>query len=355
MTETVDLAGITFLDAYGLERTPVEGRFTPEGLAARLIDEWVPFYECHKCSRSDYCKFAEPVSPGSARMREIQCGVVVTGIKNLVRVTFRHLPSFSRSQLQHYLDGVFHLTRFLFDAEIRIGSAMDDSYIDYLEDWAVPFFGRFVHLRDRLNSMAGAFKGLPKLDAEKGFLLVEGPSEKAFIERLRLSHLGWFIGIDVGTYSGKGSRGPRRLELLLSKLSSQGYRIHIQGDADGGPTNIFDGLVSRGLVDPQFTFVFPHDFETAVPHDLAHAALHHIGTLPGVDRQTYLEEISSRSGPLATRLLDAFSLDLQPIKVQFAEAVSGFINWATDWVWHRDEEFMASDLGLFLQFLRRVY
>jgi len=351
----VDLTGYTLLDGFGLEREPITGSFSQDGLAQLFIEHWVPYYECHKCSRVDYCKFPIPVEPGSPRMLDIQCGVVVAGVRNFVHATYPSLSSLSPDQLQGYLDGAYHLSRFLFDTEVRIGSAMDRDYIDYLEDTSPSFFGRFVHLREHLNGMAASLSTIPELHAERGILLVEGQSEKAFIERLKLSHLMWFLKLEVDTYKGSSRRRPSHLEMLAKRLADQGYRVYIQGDADGTGVDIFDALVQKGFVAPEDTFGFEHDFESAVPLPLAFSALRNLGYLQDQTDEELTEIAHSSHERLNEILHEQFNVNLDDIKVEFAEAVADIINWGEGWSWFKDEEFMQSELGQFLLFIRGIF
>jgi hypothetical protein len=350
----INLSGYTLLEGIGLERREIIGQYDPEGLADLFIREWVHYYECHKCSRVDYCKFPQPVAEGSYRMKEIQCGVVVAALRNFVNSTFPLLDELSHEQIQAYLDGAFYLARFLFDTEVRIGSSMDTAYIQSLGDWQAPFFGRFVHLRNHLNDMGAAFSQIPDLLANKGVLLVEGQSEAAFIERLRLSYMGWFIHLDVDTYEGKGSRGPKRLEMLLRHLQSQGYEVYIEGDADSGATNIFDPHIARELVGKENTFVFQANFESSVPDHLTYKALRLMGFLQDLTYSEFKVSISDCEWNTVQTIKDSYGINIDDAKIEFAESVADIISWDRDWTWWQDEDFLQSELGQFLEFLRSI-
>jgi hypothetical protein len=354
MSDKVDFSGYSLLYVAGLERQQISGAFTAEDLAQIFIDNWVPYYECHKCSRVDYCKFPQPLSPGSHRMRDIQCGVVIVSIKNFVHATFPILQGIDGKALQGFLDGAYYFTQFLFDAELRIGSAMDTTYIDYLEDFAPAFFGRIVHLRDYLNDMSAAFQYIPELHAKRGVLFVEGESEKAFVERLKLSHLAWFIDITVDSYKGKGNRRLARIEMLLEKYASQGYEIFVQGDADGRASDFFNQWIQRYLVRKENTIIFKHDFETAIPHELFFSALQNIGYLDGISLKQYILAIGESGGPIGDKLRETFNIDLDAIKVELAKAVADRIN-RRGWTWWNNENFKETELGRFLLFIRRIH
>jgi len=69
--------------ALSQERIPLPGgEYTRAQLLRMLVDEWIPYFECHKCGRFSYCKFAQPHPANPNRARDIQCGVAVTALDN---------------------------------------------------------------------------------------------------------------------------------------------------------------------------------------------------------------------------------------------------------------------------------
>ena len=49
--KTMELSKFTILDIYGVERIPLSGEYTAESLSETFIENWIPYYECHKCGR----------------------------------------------------------------------------------------------------------------------------------------------------------------------------------------------------------------------------------------------------------------------------------------------------------------
>src|SRR5450759_2174756 len=178
-----------------------------------------------------------------------------------------------RKGIQGFLDGIYFFSDYIFNTEVTIGSAIQTSYINSLGDFAPTFFGRIVHLRDYLNSMSIAFQNIPQLHAKSGVLFVEGESEQTFAKRLKSSGLAWYMNIDAYSYQGKGNRSFKRIEMLLRSYVLQGYEIFVQGDADGGTSDIFVRWVERGFVLKENTIIFRHDFESAIPHKIMFQAL----------------------------------------------------------------------------------
>jgi len=123
--------------------------------------------------------------------------------------------------------------------------------------------------------MSSSFQLIPQLQAKRGVLFVEGETEQAFVERLKLSHLGWFVDINVDSYRGEGSRRLARIEMLLERFVRQGYKVFIQGDADGGSTSIFTNLIQKGLVDEENTFAFTMILKQQyrIPYHIKHSNL----------------------------------------------------------------------------------
>jgi len=83
--EYTDFTGLSIFDVYGVKRVPLEGEFNAAILAERLVEEWIPYYECHKCGRFDYCKFVERKPHNPTRAFDIKCGVLNRRFASLSR------------------------------------------------------------------------------------------------------------------------------------------------------------------------------------------------------------------------------------------------------------------------------
>jgi len=51
LTRKVDLTGLTIIDIGERARLPLSGEFDDRSLADLLVQEWIPYFECHKCGR----------------------------------------------------------------------------------------------------------------------------------------------------------------------------------------------------------------------------------------------------------------------------------------------------------------
>jgi len=344
------LSGYTILDIYGIERVPLDGEYTADALAETMIENWVPYIECHrKCCRADYCKYA-PVKKG----QDIRCGIVVESIRNLTRATYSILERLEGLQIQKYLDGAFFLSRFILEAEGAVGMCMDDGCVRYWDELSPMLFGRLTRLRGHLNDLAANWKEIPELRATQHMLLVEGESEQAFLDELRKSHSSWFLDLNVDVYGGKGNRRPGRIQMLLDRYARQGFVVYAVGDADGASADIFQRLVDDGLVKRENTFTFSHDFESAVPLGLLHHVLTELELIGDIPVARFRNLVSPTSGSILQQLRDACSLDVGPHKVAVARGVARVLNHP-DLIWWRNDGFMErSELGQFLRFIQQI-
>ena len=347
------LAGTTLLDIYGVERTPIEGNFDARSLGDAFVRSWIPYMECHKCGKGTYCKFAQPHPYNSAKKREIQCGVAETALRNFVERTIALAGPLDNPSKQAYLDGAFFLTKFVLEAEQSIGSTINTSFLDWLKDSAPVTFGRLTQIRDTLNSLAQCLSTLPGFHSGRSILLVEGWTEKAFLDKLKESHMGWFLDLLVECYDGKGNRRSKRIAMLLAKYRNIGYNIYAQGDADGKPEDIFKGLVDSGLVEGPRTFTFKYDFESAIPLPLLVRAMKRIG-VPLTFKPSDLSAALTRNHrSVNAALAEDFGVDTEVFKMDLAAELGAMMS-GYRFIWWKDERFMQSELGRFMRFIQKI-
>jgi hypothetical protein len=352
LADNMDLTGYSIPDIYGVERVELQGEFTKASLAERLIEEWIPYFECHKCGRWDYCKFAQPHPANPERSVDIKCGVASAAIRNMVTSAFPSIEELNREQIENFLDGTFYFFRFIYDAEQYIGMNMDNSFHSYWEDFAPYIYSNIGFLRNHLNRLASHWKGLPGFKAESSLLLVEGQSEKAFFDELRKSHSSWFLDLNVEVYGGKGNRKSKRIHMLLDKYKDQGLVVYAQGDADGNSADVFRGLINASAIEEVNTFVFQFDFESSLPTQLAYDALTDLGLLSEVVETQFLEEMADPSKSFSTKLQEQLGVDISSYKIDFAVAVAEILNEVS---WHMDDDFMQqTELGKFLRFVQGI-
>lgn len=348
----MDCTGLSIFDIYGVERVDLQGEYTAETLAEALIDEWVPYFECHKCGRWDYCKYAKKHPANPKRSIDIKCGVAVDSLRNLINSAYSALEKMTREQAQGFLDGSFHFFGFVYSAEQWIGMNMDAGFHSYWGDLAPYIYSRISPMREHLNSLAFYWKELPGFKTKSSVLFVEGYSEKAFLDELKKSHSAWFLDLNVEVYGGKGNRKSKRIQMLLDRYKEQGYVVHAQGDADGENADIFRGLIESGSIEKKHTFVFHHDFESTIPLPLVYMVLCELKLIEGVTNEEFLERLKEIDGSLATRLEQSYGIGITPYKMEFAVTAADILNQSS-W-WNNDAFMEKTELGQFLRFIQCI-
>jgi hypothetical protein len=351
---TVQLTGL-ILPGLNQSQTTLAGAYTASGLTDLLVSEWIPYLECEECGRHSYCKFTRPDPNRPGRLADIQCGVVETAIRNYVSAVFPLVQQMSQKERQAVLTGSYHLMRFVYQAEQQIGLMLSDDFMDWLgdPDARAAFFGLTARLRRHLDQFAGEVRSIDAFRTRGTVVLTEGPSERAFLERLRLSGLANYVDLDVQSYYGRGNRGPTKLRLLAERLHRQGYELFIQGDCDGRVRDIFDALVREGVVGSGSTFAFEVDFETAFPPGMLYVALRDLGELDGVDFSTFEHEVrgTAQGHSVVEVLRTEFGTEVD--KVELAEALGTQLIEGLD-LWRNDSSFWSTEIGRFVDKVARL-
>ncbi len=350
MSIEIDLSGFQIFDIYGYGRIDLVGKYNNKTLADKLTDEWIPYVECHKCGKYDYCKFAQPVYENSTRMKDIKCGVSVAAIENFIKYSFDVLKSLDKENIQEYLDGLFYFYQFVYYTEFSIGTYMNKNFIESWGKHTPSIFGRAAHLRKYLDKMAYHLMNIESFRVQKGVIFVEGDTEKVFLNKLKESHNLWFIDKNIQVYDGKGNTRIKRIQMLLDDYLSRGYKIYIEGDADGTNHDNFKRFVNNGTINDNNQFVFNHDFETSIPGDLLYAALSIIIDMSKIKEDDFIQKLDSNNKSVKDLLINHYKIDIEPIKMKIAEKVASIMNNSHDW-WN-NEEFMNSELGKFIEFIQ---
>lgn len=340
------MTNLTLLDKYGASRKTLEGGVTQKELASLMIDEWVSYFECHKCDKYNYCKFsASSDQDNSSRSIDKKCGVRVSIMKNYVNSCFSLLLRCNYEQKQDFLDASFYFTDFVNYSERLLTAYLNDDLLDYFENGHL-FFGYLAHLRYQLDQIAMHLKSIPEFRVIRGFFLVEGESEMEFVKTLSESQLSWFYDVWVESYGGKGNRRPAKLLMLADFLKEKGFKIYIQGDKDSKNNDIF--LQLQNKIPELNTFAFSHDFESSIPADLLFQSLKQIGCLKNVSFYEFRYTIEGFNEAVQKCLKIKWDVDLDRIKVRLAKEVARQIIKNELWT---SEEFWKSELGKFVNFI----
>jgi hypothetical protein len=353
--ERLNLDGLSILLLDGGRETLYQ-EFGKDELAQVFVDRWIPYLVCRdECGRHSYCRFAEPNSSRSGRSPDIRCGFAVEVVRNFVGSSFHIARSLEASELQAYLDGAYHLVRFVHENELRTGRMIWQDHLNWLAEdrYKVKAFTSVVDLREKLDAVAASLANIEAFATTRTLILVEGQSELRFLQKLAQAGLVWWASLRLDSYEGRSNRRPTTLRLLKRKMRQAGYDVFVQGDADGRVVDIFDQLVGRGIVARENTFAFSLDFESSFPTDILYGALRRMEHLEHVDRDTFVRDIrNDRSESVLGQIRKAFGIDLEPYKVHLAEALADVLN--QDFLLWSSDEFWQSEIGQFLDRIQRL-
>ncbi len=340
-------------DYLGIKRCSINGLFTKNELIQKLTDEWVQYYECHKCGRVENCKYVEWRKPDLKIAKDIQCGVAVTAITNITNYTFDLLANSNDKEKQDWLDGAYHLSMFIYKAELQVGNIIDVEVLEHWEDMAPVLFGNLTRLREHLDGVAHYFRNFKVFRSTEKVLFVEGWSEKAFIDRMKGSGFIWFLYFRIEVYGGKGNGRPKRIQMLMNNFADRGFEIYFQCDADGKANYALDPIIKKCNISKENTFTFKFDFETAIPPLILLHALQSLGELESVCAESFCKAIDSNKLPVGKFLLDVHGLDINPLKMELATATADLLN-ASRGRWSSDDVFIQTELGRFLRFIQSI-
>ena len=257
-------------------------------------------------------------------------------------------------RIQDYLDGLFYFFSFIYRSEMLIGDCTNQGIVESFEKFAPIVFGRIVHLRDILNSMAFSLRDIPEFHIKKGILCIEGESEEAFINKMRESHFINLLDIIVEVYGGNKKGTAKKAQLLYDKYYKQGYTVFLQGDADGKSYDIFKGFVEKCHIPKEHTFVFSHNLETAIPPKILFFALQKMGKLQGESQENFIQIVSSNKGSVIPLISEKYNIDLKPLKIELAIAVGDILIQDQRHQWRSNEKFRETELGKFLDFVCNI-
>ena len=67
--------------------------YTKEEIINLMVENWIGYFECHKCGRWDDCKYAQKHPANLNRSVDIKCGIGIDFITNFINTTF-HLIAY---------------------------------------------------------------------------------------------------------------------------------------------------------------------------------------------------------------------------------------------------------------------
>lgn len=346
----ITLPEITLKDVYGNDCKKISGQYTQEELINHLIEIWVPFHECHQCPRVNTCKHPVPHPYNTQKKAEIKCGVKADVIKNFIKKTIDKTTEYNQTELYHYFSAAFHISEYAINSETLIGMLTEEEWIDIFGKSSTIVYETAINLREELNTAAQHLSFTPGLYNRKPILLVEGKCERAFLEKLRETHISWFSDLRIEVYGGNGNRTPKRIEMRLDKYIEDGYSCYMQGDADGHEKGIFDKLIRNKKVKQENTFTFQFDFESAFPPKMLIRGIKNLGFLEKVDPEQ-LEEEYTKDESINHFLRRRYNFNTEEIKADLADEL-GWIMIQILEAHGMPENFLKkTEIGEFLMFV----
>lgn len=346
MTEVIaNTKGLSIYDYFGATRIKLKERCNETELNQTIVNEWTSYIDCYrKCGRADYCKY-------SKRHIDIRCGVLVKAIENFIQATYDDFIKMSKKQKQSFLDGAYYLTKYIIDAEMTMGLLSWDGMVRYYENHAPMVFSGVVNMREMLNRIAENFKQVKSLKYNEGILLVEGESEKIFLEKLRETRLFTFLYLKPRVYGGFGNLKTKRIAMLLERYKLEGYEIYVQLDLDGKPLKHPISLIKKRLIKKKNIFAFKRDFETSFPPFILFHVFQSMGCLKKVKLDDFVKSVGVKDMSVIKAIENIYGFSVN--KNRLAEAIGNiFIDNFTKW--SQDKCFWKSEIGRFIRFIQKI-
>lgn len=343
---------LNIFDYFGVEKIPIETIVTRESLLSHMVDLWIPYYECHKCGKWDYCKYAQKHPANPERSIDIKCGITIDFLTNFINSTFDLIAELPYNQIQSYLDTAFYLTQYVMNSEQLVGSFIDADYQEYLGSYAPMLFGQTKRIRNLLDKAHAEMKNISIFSSIQSILLVEGNSEKIFLDEMKKTHLIDFLYLEVEHYGGMGRIQYDKTEHYLNTFKEKGFRIYLQADNDGkGINQNITKIVNKNLVENDNVFTFKYDFETAIPKKLLYMALKELyADIPSLSNffKTYQ---NNESIVKFIKRVHNIEISKTLVAKKIAELLIRYENKIR---WWQDDNFLATELGQFMSFIRNI-
>lgn len=339
------------LDLYGKSTTlKIDNTIDLVSLTPLMVDEWVPHQDCIKCGRNDYCKYAIRRPDDYHNFEYIKCGVVSKFIEQYALLANTAYIEFNDNEKNEFLTSFYLLSKFVFEAESLIGLFQQDNFVSELYDGLLgpQIIGSVADIRHLLNDACSHLQHVTSLSSQRIMLLVEGQSEKDFVEKFASLNSPYFDRIVVESYDGDANKKKGKLHLLLNYFKNKGYKVIIQIDCDGKFSANNFGLqsyINSNLITENDIYEFTYDLESSYETALIAECLGDFGIDSKVV-EARLHEDKSKNSTLYNHLNDV--IDFMPTKPLFAKAMAELIS-AYDFFHEKEKE--TNEAIKFLKFL----
>lgn len=349
----MDFTGLSILKIDGIIRRGLCGEYDDHQLTAILIETWIPYYECDKCGKVDFCKYTEPNPHRPGRTKDIKCGVAVNALQNFVRVSFPVLSKVEKSKQQKVLDAAYYFTRYIYESEQYNGLCIDSKLLDWFGSHSLGTMVRISHLAEDLTQFRALLQDIPEFAYTIPVFFVEGEAEEAFLFEMQKTGSLWFKNLNIRCSGGEGNLNAQRVTQLFQQLRHQGYSVFVQADGDvNNCIQAINKLVSNGVIDEEKVFKFKYDFESAFTPGMLLTALHQLKKLEGVTIEEFQTTVYSQAKSVVKIIKDDYDLDLEPLKVELAKELAAVLE--NSGLWWNDEEFLKTEIGMFLKFIMLI-
>lgn len=318
--------------------------YNEEEIINLMVENWIGYFECHKCGKWNYCKYAQKYPANPNRSIEIKCGIGIDFITNFINTTFNLIEDLNEYQKQAYLNSAYYLTEFVINTEQVIGRFTSKEHIEGWGEYAPSLYGVTTNYVDEyLKKAQKEMKNVPFLNSKKSVLFVEGESEKIFAD--------FFLDIEVVNYDGAGNLTYSKIEYTIKQYQDKGYKVYIQADKDGKAENQnINKIISRKLVDSNNIFCFKYDFETSVPLNIIFKLSNEIKLFS----QNYDDFRNGYDAKIGIVKYIEGKYNISVDKPQLSQKICEYIDFASKQTnLYYDEKFLDTEIGQFWDFLKR--
>jgi hypothetical protein len=317
--------------------------YSKEEITQLMTENWIGYFECHKCGKWDYCKYAQKHPFNPDRSVDIMCGIAIDFITNFINTTFDLIEDLTPPQKQSYLNSAYYLTEFIQNIEQSVGTYSSKDHMSGWGEYAPSLYGMTKETSSILNKAHKEMKNVPFFNSERSVIFVEGESEEIFAK--------YFSNIEVVNYGGAGNLTYSKIEYTIKQYLEKGYKVYIQADKDGKPENQnVKKIISKGLVEEERIFCFTNDYETSVPIYIFYKILFELGIV----NDTFENYKSTYDDTKSIVKYTEEKYGLTLTKTLISEKLCEFIKDS-----HRginpfyDEKFLSTEIGQFWDFLNR--
>jgi len=308
-----------------------------------MIENWIVYFECHKCGKWDYCKYAKKHPANPDRSIDIKCGIAIDFITNFINTTFSLIEDLNEYQKQAYLNSAYYLTEFVINTEQVIGRFTNKEHIEGWGKYAPSLYGINTNYIDEfLKKAQKEMKNVPFFNSKRSVLFVEGESEEIFAN--------FFLDIEVVNYQGGGRLQYKKIEYTIKQYQDKGYKVYIQADKDGKKENQNVGsIISNSLVEQDNIFCFKYDFETSIP-------LYILFKLSNEIRQfskNYKDFKNGYDGKIGIVKYIETKYEISINKPKLSQKICEYIDMSSKQTnLYYDEKFLNTEIGQFWDFLK---